>query len=343
MIKIDGSLGEGGGQILRSSLALAMCTGQAVHIANIRAKRRKPGLMRQHLTAVQAARQICNAEITGDRIGSTELRFQPGPIQAGKYSFSIGTAGSTSLVFQTLLPGLLSAGAHSQLTLEGGTHNPMAPPFDFIEQSFLPLLQRMGTKIKVHLQRPGFYPAGGGVWTVKIKPIKTLKPLHLIERGELLEHKAIAVCAGLPGHIARRELETVAKMLHWDETCLHVRQLPRYQGPGNYLSIVLRSEHVTAVFSGFGQRGVTAENVAKACVKRVQRYLSLNVVADEYLTDQLLLPLALAGGGEFTGVTPSRHTTTNIEIIQRFLPVQFTSKRISEDVYRFACESVRSG
>ncbi len=226
MIKIDGSTGEGGGQILRSSLALAMCTGQAVHIVNIRIKRKKPGLMRQHLTAVQAAQQICNAEIEGDRIGSTELRFKPGPVQAGKYSFSIGTAGSTSLVFQTLLPGLLSAGAHSHLTLEGGTHNPMAPPFDFIEQSFLPLLQRMGAKIEVNLQRYGFYPAGGGVWTAKIEPIKQLKPLHLTKRGELLEHKATAVCAGLPGHIAHRELTTVANMLHRDEACLHMRRLP---------------------------------------------------------------------------------------------------------------------
>ena len=337
MIKIDGSHGEGGGQILRTSLALAMCTQQPVHIVNIRAKRRKPGLMRQHLTAVQAAGQVCSAEIEGDRIGSTELRFQPGLPEAGQYTFSVGTAGSTNLVFQTVLPGLLSAGAHSQLTLEGGTHNPMAPPFDFIEQTFLPLLQRMGANVEVHLQRPGFYPAGGGMWTVKIQPIKKLKPLYLHERGELLEHKAIAVCAGLPGHIARRELETVAKMLHWDDACLHSRQLPRHQGPGNYLSIVLRSEQVTVVFSGFGQRGITAENVAKACVKRVQRYLSLGVVADEHLTDQLLLPLALAGGGEFTGVTPSRHTTTNIEIIQRFLPVRFASKRIAEDVYRFTC------
>ena len=292
--------------------------------------------MRQHLTALQAAAQICAAQIDGDRIGSGEVSFRPGTVKPGKYTFAVGTAGSTSLVLQTVLPALLTAGGHSHLTLEGGTHNPMAPPFDFIEQAFLPLLRRMGAHIEVHLQRPGFYPAGGGVWTVKIEPATKLKPLQLRERGELLEHKAIAVCADLPGHIARRELETVANMLRWDEARLEQRQLPRGQGPGNYLSIVLRSEHVTEVFSGFGQRGVSAEKVAQDCVRRAQRYLSAGVAADEHLTDQLLLPLALAGGGEFSCVTPSRHTTTNIEVIEQFLPVRFAVKKIAADHYSIA-------
>ena len=337
MIVIDGSAGEGGGQILRSALALSMCTQQAVQIINIRAKRRKPGLMRQHLTAVQAAGTICNAKISGDRIGSSEIKFQPGLVQSGEYTFSVGTAGSTSLVFQTILPALTLATDHSRVVLEGGTHNPMAPPFDFIEQAFLPLLNRMGPKITAELQRPGFYPAGGGRWNVAIQPCTQLQPLQLLERGEIKQRKAVAVCAGLPKNIARRELETVAKMTSWEDRYLQQKQLPEAHGPGNYLNMIVSSEQVTEVFTGFGQRGVSAEKVAQDCVKRVRRYLAADVAVAEYLADQLLLPIALAGGGEFTSIAPSQHVLTNIEVIQQFLPVRFEVEQVAEDVYRVGC------
>jgi RNA 3'-terminal phosphate cyclase (ATP) len=337
MITIDGSVGEGGGQILRSSLALAMCTQQAVQIVNIRAKRRKPGLMRQHLTALQAAGKICRAKISGDRIGSCEVTFRPGAVQAGEYAFSVGTAGSTSLVFQTILPALTLASGKSRVVLEGGTHNPMAPPFDFIGQAFLPLLNRMGPKVSAELQRPGFYPAGGGRWSVEIQPCEQLKPLHLSERGEIKQRRAVAVCAGLPKNIARRELETVAKMTSWGEDCLVQQQLPDEYGPGNYLNMIIRSEQVTEVFTGFGQHGVSAEKVAQDCVRRVRRYLAADVAVAEYLADQLILPMALAGGGEFTSIAPSQHVLTNIEVIQRFLPVRFEVEQIGGDAYRVGC------
>lgn len=339
MISIDGALGEGGGQILRTTLALAMCTGQAVRIVNIRAKRDKPGLLRQHLTALQAAAQICDARVEGDSIGSGEISFAPGVSKAGEYTFSVGTAGSTNLVLQTILPALLQASGPSTLVLEGGTHNPFAPPFDFIQQVFLPLLERMGPRVQTELERPGFYPAGGGRWTVHITPAAALKPLVLNERGAILERKATAVRAGLPGHIAARELKTVGKMLSLDEENLQHRQFPAAYGPGNYLSIMLRCEHITELFIGFGQYGMPAEKVAKACVQQARRYLAAGVPVAEYLADQLLLPLALAGAGEFVSVRPSRHTLTNIEVIQKLLPVRISCEQQAEDAFQFAVNS----
>jgi RNA 3'-terminal phosphate cyclase (ATP) len=180
VIEIDGSFGEGGGQILRSSLALAIVTGQPVRLSNIRAGRRKPGLMRQHLTAVNAAAAICGATVDGERIGATELTFTPGAVRAGEYQFSIGTAGSTTLVLQTVLLPLLTAGGPSRIVLEGGTHNPFAPPFDFLERAYLPLINRMGPNVRATLERPGFYPAGGGRIAIEIEPATGLHGFDVV-------------------------------------------------------------------------------------------------------------------------------------------------------------------
>lgn len=335
MITIDGSMGEGGGQVLRTTLALAMCTHQPVRIVNIRAKRKKPGLMRQHLTAVQAAVQISNGTADGAAIGSGTIVFEPGDVQAGAYTFSVGTAGSTSLVFQTVLPALMLAGEPSVLTLEGGTHNPLAPPFEFIQQAFLPLLERMGIACTAELERPGFYPAGGGRWTVHIQPAEQLQPVQLTERRALQERTAIALSAGVPGHVAERELRTVERLLGWDRSCLRHQQLAKEYGPGNCLSLILRYEHVTEVFTEFGQIGLRAEKVAERCVERVQRYLAAPVAVAEHLADQLLLPLALAGGGAFTSLAPTQHTTTNSEVIQRFLPVRIIIEPTAQGGYHF--------
>src|SRR5215831_445162 len=183
MLKIDGSLGEGGGQVLRTSLALSALTGQPFEIEKIRASRKKPGLMRQHLTSVQAAARVCNAHVEGAAISSQSLRFAPGPAVAGVYEFQVGTAGSATLVLQTVLPPLLLARGPSRVVVEGGTHNPLAPPFDFLERSFLPLIQRMGPSVELELRRPGFFPAGGGRFHAKIKPVKKLVRFDLLERG----------------------------------------------------------------------------------------------------------------------------------------------------------------
>ena len=341
MIHIDGSQGEGGGQILRTSLALSMLTGIPVQFSNIRAGRKKPGLMRQHLTAVLAAAEISQATVTGVSIGARELIFKPGPVRAGDYTFSIGTAGSTTLVFQTVLPALMLADGPSRLSFEGGTHNPMAPPFDFLAEAFLPLLQRMGLQVSVRLERYGFYPAGGGRWTASIQPAAKLQPLILSERGELLEREAVAVWTHLPGHIAQRELKTIAERLNWPEACLHYRELPAPQlGPGNYLKLRLLSEHITEVFSAFGEVGVSAERLARRCATEVQQYQATAAPVGVHLADQLLLPLALAGSGEFITSKPSRHTQTNIAVIERFLPVRFALEKRSREVWRISVVAV---
>ena len=184
-VHVDGSQGEGGGQIVRSSLALALVTGRSLVVDNIRARRRKPGLMPQHLAAVHAAKRVCSGDIQGAEIGSACLRFEPHHVRGGDYSFDVGTAGSTTLVLQTVLPALLIADAPSTVVIEGGTHNPWAPPFDFLQQAFLPLVCRMGPRVTMTLSRHGFYPAGGGQLIVKIEPCPRLAGFDLLERGAL--------------------------------------------------------------------------------------------------------------------------------------------------------------
>jgi len=333
MISIDGSIGEGGGQILRTALALSMVTGQAFRIENIRAGRDKPGLLRQHLTAVNAAAAICGAKVSGAEISSRELSFEPGKVKTGEYTFSIGSAGSTTLVLQTVLPALLTANGPSSLTLEGGTHNPHAPPIDFLEKAFLPLVNRMGPTVSVALERAGFYPAGGGRFIVKVTPAAKLLPLHVPERGEIRRRLAKAVVAALPGEIAKRELQRVEKMLGWSGEQLQIRQLPDEWGPGNLLTLEIESEHVTEVFTGFGMKAVTAEAVAEQAVQQARRYLAAKVPIGECLADQLLLPIALAGSGSFVTHSPTRHTKTNIEVITRFLPVRVALAEMTRDVW----------
>jgi RNA 3'-terminal phosphate cyclase (ATP) len=331
MITIDGSIGEGGGQILRTALGLSMVTCQPFRIENIRAGREKPGLLRQHLTAVNAAAAICGASAEGAAISSLQLSFSPGKIKSGEYTFSIGSAGSTTLVLQTVLPALLTADGPSTLTLEGGTHNPFAPPIDFLEKAFLPLIARMGPRVTVALERAGFYPAGGGRVVVKIEPVKKLLPLHLPERGEIKKRLAKAVVASLPGEIAKRELDRVEHMLGWTGEQLQICQYPNEWGPGNVLTLEIESEHVTEVFTGFGMKGVTAQAVAERAVQPARRYLAANVPVGEYLTDQLLLPIVLAGAGSFHTLAPTRHTNTNIDVIARFISVRTILKDTGRD------------
>lgn len=333
-LEIDGSQGEGGGQILRTALSLSMCTGRPFRMVNIRAGRKTPGLMRQHLTAVQASAELCGAEVEGDRVGSQALRFVPGRVRGGEYRFSIGTAGSCTLVFQTVLPALLMADAPSRVVLRGGTHNPLAPPFHFLERAFLPLLQRMGAEVALELGRFGFYPAGGGEFTAAIQPAPTLAPLVLMERGERLESWAESYIAALPVHIARRELDVVGKRFRWGEEQLRLRGLSNDQGPGNALLITLSHEHVTEVFAGFGEKGVTAEAVAERTVDHARRFLASGAAVGPFLADQLLLPLALAGSGSFTASALSRHTVSNAEVIRQFVDIDVRMEKIGDSLFR---------
>jgi RNA 3'-terminal phosphate cyclase (ATP) len=338
MITIDGSAGEGGGQILRTSLALSLVTGQPFRIERIRAGRQKPGLLRQHLTAVEAARTVGDAAITGATMNSQTLEFRPKPVRPGNYRFAVGTAGSATLVLQTVLPALLTAPEKSTLTLEGGTHNPLAPPFEFLARSFVPVIWRMGPTVDLELRRPGFYPAGGGRFNVRIEPVRKLTPIKLNDRGEVRSRRATAWLSMLPPDIAEREFAVVREKLQWTVEEYAIETVGYPKGPGNALVLMIEAENVTAVFTGFGERGRPAEEVAMEAIETAEKWLQAGVPIDEYLADQLLLPMALAGGGSFRTTKPSLHTTTNISTIQRFLPVSIGYEQESELVWKVSID-----
>ncbi len=323
MIIIDGSEGEGGGQVLRNALALSLVTGQPFRIEKIRANRPRGGVMRAHVTAVEAACAIGGAECEELAVGATALTFAPGAVRPGEYQFAVGTAGSTSLVLQTVLPALVLADAPSRLVLEGGTHNPYAPPFDFIERVFLPVLNRMGPRVSARLARYGFYPAGGGRIEIDIEPCVRLAPIELIERGAQQSVEAQALVAALPGEIAVRELAEVERVLGWPEESRRITQLPERVGPGNIVMLEARFAHITEMMSGFGKLGVSAEAVAEKAAKRMAGYLASGAAVGPHLADQLLLPMALAGGGCFTTVKLSQHSRTAADVIGKFLPARF--------------------
>jgi RNA 3'-terminal phosphate cyclase (ATP) len=335
MLTIDGSMGEGGGQIVRSSLALALVTGQAITIENIRARRKKPGLARQHLTAVAASAKIGRAEVEGATVGSRRLVFKPHGVEPGDYRFPVGTAGSTTLVLQTVLPALLVARGESHLVLEGGTHNPMAPPFDFLARVYLPLIGRMGPKVEAVLERPGFYPAGGGRVSVRIQPTESLGRLELDERGEMTARRVRALVANLPRHIAERECRTIAAESGWAPSSFAVEELKDARGPGNAVMIEVESQHVCEVFTGFGELGVRAEQVATRAWKEADRYLTAGVPVGEHLADQLLLPLGIAAhrgtGGRFRTLALSEHATTHVEVLRRFMDIDVQVESLGED------------
>lgn len=323
MLKIDGSEGEGGGQVVRNACALSLITGQPFHIENIRGKRSKPGLMRQHVTAVEAACAIGGAKASGLSVGSSELTFRPGTVTPGEYHFAVGTAGSTGLVLQTVLMPLLLASSPSRLVLEGGTHNMLAPPFDFIERAFLPIINRMGPTVTAKLVRHGFYPRGGGRIEVDITPA-SLRPIDCTDRGETLAQSAEVRFAHIPPEIAERMIKTVRKELpHWPDEAFVTRELPQDQGPGVILMLEARFAHITEIVSGFGQLGVPAERLAKMAAARMRGFAASGAFAGPYLADQLLLPFALAGGGRFSTVKLSQHSRTAMAIIEQFMPVRF--------------------
>lgn len=321
-ITIDGSRGEGGGQVLRTSLSLAALTGRRLEIANIRAGRKKPGLLRQHLACVRAIADITAAHVTGAELGSRALTLEPGPINPGNYRFAVGSAGSASLVFQTVLWPLLRADAPSRVRFEGGTHNPMAPPLDFLARVFARQLAAMGAEVALRHERYGFVPAGGGAFTAEITPCPLLAPLDLVDGGALAGRRAVALVARLPRHIAERELAVVADRLGIvDREVVEVSTSP---GPGNVLMIEVGRERVGELVTAFGRRGVRAEAVADHACAQVEAYLAHGAPVGEHLADQLVIPLALAGAGRFRTGALSLHARTNIDVVAEVLGVAFT-------------------
>ncbi|GAB4516543.1 MAG: RNA 3'-terminal phosphate cyclase [Haliangiales bacterium] len=326
-IVIDGSQGEGGGQIVRTAMALAAITNTPLVLDNIRAGRAKPGLMRQHLTAVRAVAAVSGGQLSGDQLGATRLRFEPGALRGGEYRFAVATAGSACLVFQTVLWPLLAADGPSRVVFEGGTHNSKAPPFDFLQTSFLPLVRRMGAQVTAELSARGFYPAGGGRFEVAIEP-GALTPIELFERGPVELVRARALVANLSPSIARRELAVVRDGLGWPAERCVIERVAGARGAGNALMLELSCGDVAEVITGFGAPGRSAERVADEAVSEARAYLAAGMPVGVHLADQLLVPMALAGGGGFASQPLSLHSRTNIDVIGRFLS---TSIEVEED------------
>jgi RNA 3'-terminal phosphate cyclase (ATP) len=337
MLEIDGA--AGGGQLLRSALALSLCTGTPFTMANIRAGRPRPGLMRQHLAGVTAATQIGRGRVHGAELGATTLRFEPGDPVAGDYHYVLGSAGSTLLVLQTVLPALLRTSAPSTLRLEGGTHNPLAPCADFIAETFLPALARLGVRASLELERHGFYPAGGGSVSVRVEPAPILARASMMARGERRAVRARALLSALPANIAQRELEVLARILGLAPEQLSVETVRPALGPGN--AVLLRVEHADhiEVFTGYGEKGVSAERVAERLAHEVAIYLQSEACVGEHLADQLLLPMALAGGGEFTTTTISEHLRSNAALIEKFVEVEIAWTQLGEHAWHVTIAS----
>jgi RNA 3'-terminal phosphate cyclase (ATP) len=367
VLVLDGAAGEGGGQILRSALSLSMISGKAFRIENIRAGRQKPGLLRQHLTAVQACAKICDAEIVGAELGSLELTFKPGSIKAGEYEFNIGSAGSACLVAQSILLPLLLANAPSTISIIGGTHNPLAPSATFLQRSFVPLLKRVGMFAELDIERYGFAPAGAGKIVLRTQSMldSSLCALHLPAHQMPAQISAEVLISDIPMHVAQRELFAVGKRFGLidrdvvsEQDCqtdaqrqayfqsIHQPSLVVNQQTslcaGNALSVFLEWDTHAETITGLGARGTSAEQVARLVGNEAKRLLDSGAQVGEYLADQLLLPMAVVAWkrgltSSFDTLKPSSHTTTNIQTIEQFLPVRFEVDSSAEGITTIGC------
>lgn len=311
--------------MLRTALSLAMVTGAPFRMTNIRGQRRKPGLMRQHLTCVKAACEVSGGTADGAEIGSTELVFRAGEVRGGSYQFAIGTAGSTSLLLQTLLPALWAAKEPSTLRLEGGTHNPLAPPFEFIERVFLPAMSGMGATAEARLVTAGFVPVGGGVMECEVEPCASFHEIELMDRGELREKSIRVPVRELPMSIAGRVLDAALSVFPCEDA--QVVALP--DGPGRGVACLVEAtfDHGSELCATFGEHGTSSEKVGRRAAKMMNDFIGNGAAVGRHLADQLLLPMALAGGGRFTTMPPDNHVPTNIAVIEKFLPVKFEVKQ----------------
>lgn len=349
MIRIDGAQGEGGGQILRTALTLSVYLGQPIEITKIRAGRRKPGLMRQHLACVRAAQQISGAEVQGGSISSQKLVFKPKPASKlkakqgasenghtedeNRYAFSVGSAGSTSLIFQTVFLPLALSDSATEVVFSGGTHNDLAPSYDFLTRSFLPVLEKMGYRVTTEIDSYGFQPVGQGQWRACIEPVEGLVPFECSTRGELLSAGCVALGSQIPEHVNSRELAHLRKRLKWDDAVYQERMV-KSAGSGNVVFAYQQYEHITVMCDAVGAFGVSAERVAGRVVKSVRDYLATAAPVESNLADQLLLPMLLGRGGYFVTTEPSEHLRTNISIIEQICGAMIQLEPIDDDQWR---------
>lgn len=324
MIEIDGSFGEGGGQILRTALGLSCLLGKQFRILNIRKGRKKPGLMPQHLTCVKALQLISDATVTGDYKGSTGITFSPRKIKGGDFFFDIGTAGSTLLVLQTIIPALIRTGRRSSVVLKGGTHVPFSPSFDYISEVFSPILARMGITVKVTIESYGFYPKGGGIIRAEIYSERKLDPLRIPERGRTLKIEGYSGAGNLPLSIAERQRNAALEKISFLLPDIHcptgirtaVVQTP---GTGTFIFIKTESEHSIAGFTSLGERGKRAETVGEEGAMELIEYCRSNAALDPHLSDQIVMYLSLCREeSTFTTSRITDHLMTNLWVVGLF-------------------------
>jgi len=334
VIEIDGSYGEGGGQILRTSLTLSILTGKPLRIYRIRAGRKEPGLKPQHLMSAHAVTQISGGKLIGAELGSTELLFYPGTIRPGNYTLDVASvkasAGATTLIFQTIFLPLGFATNPSHVILKGGTHVPWSPPADYIKEVFLPTVASMGIETKLKNPMKGFYPIGGGVLETTIAPIQTpLKPLQIQNRGHLKQVRILSTTANLPLSIAKRQLNRAVDL--FTEQGFQPRgetQAVESPGKGTFCFILAEFEWVRAGFSSLGAIGKRAEQVADEAVEGFLGFHQGQGALERHLADQVVLCMALAEGeSRVTVAEVTDHLKTNIWVIEQFLPVRFVLKQ----------------
>jgi len=325
MIEIDGSFGEGGGQILRTSLSLSCLLNRPFRIFNIRKKRKKPGLMPQHLMGIRSLKLISNAKVEGDSEDSTELLFEPSEAKAGDYIFDIGTAGSTSLLLQAILPALIFLKNRSSLTLKGGTHVPFSPPFHYISEIFIPTLNKLGIGVKAKIESYGFYPKGGGKVNVEITPLDGIKGMNFLERGEIKKVRGVSGVGNLPISIAERQRDAALKVLAFQGLDVKIETLSvSTLGQGTFIFLEVVTDNCLAGFSSLGERGKKAELVGEEAAKNLLDYYSTSACLDHHLADQIVLYLAFAQGeSSFTTSEISNHLLTNLWAIEKFLGIQY--------------------
>lgn len=318
MLTIDASKGEGGGQIVRSALTLSLVTGKPFVLEKIRAGKRVPGLGRQHVVAVQAAVEMSGGEAEGAQVGSQVLRFTPRKVSGGTHRWNVNPGGSAVLIAQMLVPALCRASEPSEIVVEGGTHFPASPAYDHFVDSYLPLMKKLGADVRAELWRHGFPGEAGGALRVWVSP-RPFARADFLQRGRIVARRALARVAKMSRAIAEREVAVLERRLRWGKPAFAVEEVDAL-GPGNILVVTMRHTEVSLVMTELGNRDEPAEVFANALADRMELFLATDAPVDPYLADQILVPMAMAGGGRFRTVEPTAHTRTQIDVLQAFLP-----------------------
>lgn len=337
MIKIDGSYGEGGGQILRNAIALSTITKNPVKIVNIRANRPNPGIKAQHYVAIKSIQEMCDAEVEGLEIGSSELTFSPGEIKGGKYKFDIGTAGSITLVFQACILATVKTQESITITLTGGTDVKWSPTWDYFEHVFLPLLSKTGMNVKAHLIKRGYYPKGGGEAKIEIQPIETIKPLKLSDNQEFTEIKGIVHIGSLPDNISNRIKHSVIKTLLKKAfmTSIEVDK-SKTLSPGTGVTLWAESKDTILGAAVLGEKGVTSEEVGEKAALSIVKEIESNATLDIYAFDQILPYMVLACENDESSCRVrelSNHASTNMWLLQQFFDVNFEAVQNETNIH----------